>query len=131
VIPGLFSLRPSRALFLNAVYLLTGSSWNGPYLPFTEYPLCWAHREGTRDTVPASSGNQTGGSQILCPGLSVRKGRGTFSPIPQILLARDILFMEGRCGALNMLGPGSGTIRRCGLVGGRVSLWGWAMRPSS
>jgi hypothetical protein len=23
---------------------------------------------------------------------------------------------EGRCGGLNMLGPGSGTIRRCGLV---------------
>ena len=23
------------------------------------------------------------------------------------------------CGGLNMLGPGSGTIRRCGLVGGR------------
>ena len=24
---------------------------------------------------------------------------------------------------------GSGTIRRCGLVGGSASLWGWALRP--
>jgi hypothetical protein len=35
------------------------------------------------------------------------------------------------CGGLNMLGPGSGTISRCGHVGGSVSLWGWALRPSS
>jgi hypothetical protein len=34
------------------------------------------------------------------------------------------------CG-VNVLGPGSGTIRMCGLVGGSVSLWGWALRPSS
>jgi len=27
---------------------------------------------------------------------------------------------------LHMLGPGSGTIRRCGLVGVGVSLWVWA-----
>jgi hypothetical protein len=27
-----------------------------------------------------------------------------------------------------MLGPGSGTIRRCGLVGVGVSLWEWALR---
>jgi hypothetical protein len=27
-----------------------------------------------------------------------------------------------------MLGAGSGTIRRCGLVGVGVSLWGWALR---
>jgi hypothetical protein len=37
---------------------------------------------------------------------------------------------------LNMLGPGSGTLRRyrlvgrCGLIEGNVSLWGWALRPS-
>jgi hypothetical protein len=30
---------------------------------------------------------------------------------------------EGLCGGLNMLGPGSGTIRRCGLVRRNVSLW--------
>jgi hypothetical protein len=30
-----------------------------------------------------------------------------------------------------MLGPGSGTIRNYGLVGGSVSLWVWALRPSS
>jgi len=35
------------------------------------------------------------------------------------------------CDGLHMLGPGSGTIRRCGLVEGSVSLWGWAWRPSS
>lgn len=45
------------------------------------------------------------------------------------------------CGGLNMLAPVRGTIRRCGLivvgvgmchfVGGNVSLWGWAYRPSS
>jgi hypothetical protein len=35
------------------------------------------------------------------------------------------------CGGLNMLNLGSGTIGRCGLVGGSVSLWGWALRPSS
>jgi hypothetical protein len=35
------------------------------------------------------------------------------------------------CGSLSMLGPWSGTIRRCGLVGRSVSLWGWAMRLSS
>ena len=38
--------------------------------------------------------------------------------------------MNGPCGDLNMLDPESGTIRRRGLVGGSVSLWGWAMRPS-
>jgi hypothetical protein len=38
--------------------------------------------------------------------------------------------MQIVCGGLNMLGPGTGTIRRRGLVGGSVSLWGWALRPS-
>ena len=33
------------------------------------------------------------------------------------------------CGGLIMLGPESDTIRRCGLVGVGVSLWGWALRP--
>jgi len=37
---------------------------------------------------------------------------------------------KAACGGLNMLGPGSGTLRRCGLVGRNVSLWGWALRPS-
>ena len=31
----------------------------------------------------------------------------------------------------SMLGPEIGTIRRFGLVGGIVSLWRWALRPSS
>ena len=35
------------------------------------------------------------------------------------------------CGGLNTLGPGSGTIRRCSLVGIGVSLWVWALILSS
>ena len=31
-------------------------------------------------------------------------------------------------GGLNMLGSGNITIRRCGLVGGSVLLWGWTLR---
>jgi hypothetical protein len=34
------------------------------------------------------------------------------------------------CHGLNMLGPGNGTNRQCGLVGGSVSLWGQALKPS-
>ena len=37
----------------------------------------------------------------------------------------------GPCDALYMLGPGSGTVGRCGLVGVGVSLWLWALRSSS
>jgi hypothetical protein len=33
---------------------------------------------------------------------------------------------ESLCDGMYMLGPGSGTIRRCGLVGIGVSLWVWA-----
>jgi hypothetical protein len=39
--------------------------------------------------------------------------------------------MDAGCGDLNMLDPGSGTIRRYALVGGSVSFWGWALRPFS
>jgi hypothetical protein len=35
------------------------------------------------------------------------------------------------CDGLNMLDPGSGTIRRCGLAGVSVSLWSWALIPRS
>jgi hypothetical protein len=35
------------------------------------------------------------------------------------------------CGGLYMLGPGSGTIMRGGLVGVGMSLLVWALRPSS
>jgi hypothetical protein len=38
---------------------------------------------------------------------------------------------EARCDGLYMLGPGSDTVGRCGLVGVGVSLWAWALRPSS
>ena len=34
-------------------------------------------------------------------------------------------FFEIGCGGLYMLGPGSGTIWRCGLVGVGVLLWVW------
>jgi hypothetical protein len=35
----------------------------------------------------------------------------------------------GKGGGLNMLVPGSGTIKRYGLVGESVSLWDWVLRP--
>jgi hypothetical protein len=35
------------------------------------------------------------------------------------------------CDGLYMLGPGSGMVRRCVPVGVGVSLWVWALRPSS
>ena len=35
------------------------------------------------------------------------------------------------CGGLYMLGPGSSTIRKCGLVGVGVSLLMWALKPYS
>ena len=35
------------------------------------------------------------------------------------------------CDGLYMIGPGSGTIWRCGLVGVDVSLLAWALRPYS
>jgi hypothetical protein len=44
---------------------------------------------------------------------------------------QEIQMVVGHCDGLNMLGPGSGTIRRCVLVGGSVSLWAWALRPLS
>jgi hypothetical protein len=40
-------------------------------------------------------------------------------------------FGPHRLVCLNMLGPGSGSIRTCGLVGESVSLWGWVLRTSS
>jgi hypothetical protein len=36
----------------------------------------------------------------------------------------SLWFLVIQCGGLNMLGPGSGTVWRCGLVGGSVSLRG-------
>ena len=38
---------------------------------------------------------------------------------------------EDICDGLYMLGPESGTIRKCGPVGFGVSLWVWVLRPSS
>jgi hypothetical protein len=35
------------------------------------------------------------------------------------------------CDGLYMLDPGSGTIQSIGVVGVGVSLWVWALRPSS
>jgi hypothetical protein len=40
-------------------------------------------------------------------------------------------FIHHSCDGLYMFGPGSGTIKRCGLVGVDVALlWVWALRPS-
>jgi hypothetical protein len=38
-------------------------------------------------------------------------------------------FLLATCDGLYMLGPGSGIIRRCDLVGVGVSLWVWALKP--
>ena len=46
------------------------------------------------------------------------------------LLTAYIALPLSPCDDLYMLGPGSGTIRRCSLVGVGVSLWVWALRPS-
>jgi len=40
------------------------------------------------------------------------------------------IFQE-HCDGLHMLGPRSGTIRRCGLIGGSVALWGGLEDPPS
>ena len=39
--------------------------------------------------------------------------------------------MTACCGGLNMLGSGSGSIRKYALVGGGISFWEWALRHSS
>jgi hypothetical protein len=41
----------------------------------------------------------------------------------------DVDFPDPSCDGLYMLGPGSGTLWRCGLVGVSVSLWKWALIP--
>ena len=35
------------------------------------------------------------------------------------------------CDGLSMVDPGNGTVRMFGLVGEKVSLWAWALRPST
>ena len=37
-------------------------------------------------------------------------------------LAVSSIYFHGSCDGLYMLGPGSGTIKRCGLIGGGVAL---------
>jgi hypothetical protein len=49
---------------------------------------------------------------------------------PQYIV-ESFLLIPVICDGLNMLGPGSGTIKKCGLVGVGVSLWVWALKPSS
>jgi hypothetical protein len=39
--------------------------------------------------------------------------------------------IDSPCGGSYMFGPGSDTVRRCGLVGGSVPLWAWALIPST
>ena len=46
---------------------------------------------------------------------------------PQTHVFEQVYGGQGvECGGLYILGPGSGTIWRCGLVGVDVSLWVWA-----
>jgi hypothetical protein len=48
----------------------------------------------------------------------------------EMLNTRGFFFnRRDMCDGLYMLGPVSGTIRRCGLVGVGVSLWVWALIP--
>jgi hypothetical protein len=48
-----------------------------------------------------------------------------------LCLGFDPYFGFKQCDGLYVLGPGVGMIRRCGPVGVGVSLWVWALRPSS
>jgi hypothetical protein len=41
------------------------------------------------------------------------------------------MLINGYYDGLYMLGPGSGTVERCGLVGVGVALWVWALIPLS
>ena len=48
-------------------------------------------------------------------------------PLPQTALFEQAYEVQGvECDGLYVLGPGSGTISRCDLVGIGVSLWVWA-----
>lgn len=42
-----------------------------------------------------------------------------------------LIDIKSYCDNLYMLGPGIGTIRSCGIVKVGMSLWLWALRPSS
>jgi hypothetical protein len=53
----------------------------------------------------------------------------SFTPI-LTFNANFIFIIQGHCDGLYMLGPGSGTIRKCGPVEEGVSLWVEALRPS-
>ena len=62
-----------------------------------------------------------------------------FSQSAQLRLSHVLCFMShvlmhaflDSCHGLNMLGPGNNTIWRCDPLGVGVSLWVWALRPSS
>ena len=59
---------------------------------------------------------------------------GSHCLIPTLLLKNFLpnnLSSDSTCDGLYMLSPRSGTIRKCGPVGVDVSLWVWALRPSS
>ena len=45
--------------------------------------------------------------------------------------SKTLTKIQIQCDGLDMLGPESGTIVRCDLVGVGMSLWAWALRPSS
>jgi hypothetical protein len=52
------------------------------------------------------------------------------SAVPGLVVLGSIR-KQSECDSVCMLGPGLGTIRRCGLVGVDVSLWAWALRSST
>jgi hypothetical protein len=58
-------------------------------------------------------------------------GFETTLTLPVLLYGGTVHLCYTVCGVLNMLGSEGGTIWRCGLVGGSVSLWEWVLPPSS
>ena len=46
----------------------------------------------------------------------------------RLLVCSFACLLDGGCGGLNILGPRSSTIMRCGVVRVAVSLWAWALR---
>jgi hypothetical protein len=86
-------------------------------LPVYMYTMCeqWLWRAGESIRFADSCEIQCGCDFLIF----------TCNEIPILIIFNFV------CHSLNMLSPGSGTIWRCGLVGVGVSLWFWALRPSS
>ena len=61
----------------------------------------------------------------------IHRDMHSFTPSSSIHSLVCILLIFGICDGLYMLAPESSTIRKCGLGRVGVSLWAWALRPSS